>query len=56
MGTIVPLKKELDNSYIELKNLVKDKLNQVDQRIKYKLASEIYLIHKMTNYHFMSGG
>ena len=56
MGTIVPLKKELDNSYIELKNLVKDKLNQVDQRIKYKLASEINLIHKMTNYHFMSGG
>jgi len=35
---------------------VEDKLNQVNQRIKYKLASEINLIHKMTNYHFKSGG
>ena len=56
MGTIIPLKKELNNSYIELKNLVEDKLEQVNQRIKYKLASEINLIHKMTNYHFKSQG
>ena len=56
MGSIIPLKKETNNSYAELKNLVEDKLNQVNQRIKYKLASEINLIHKMTNYHFKSGG
>jgi len=56
MGSVIPLKKEIDNSYIELKNLVKDKLDQVNQRIKYKLASEINLIHKMTNYHLKSGG
>jgi octaprenyl-diphosphate synthase len=35
---------------------VKDKLDQVNQRIKYKLASEINLIHKITNYHLKSGG
>jgi len=56
MGSVIPLKKEIDNSYIELKKLVKDKLDQVNQRIKYKLASEINLIHKITNYHLKSGG
>ena len=56
MGSVVPLKKEIDNSYIELKKLVKDKLDQVNQRIQYKLASEINLIHKITNYHLKSGG
>ena len=56
MGSVIPLKKEINNSYTELKNLVKDKLDRVNQRIKYKLASEINLIHKMTNYHLKSGG
>ena len=56
MGSVIPLKKEIDNSYTELKKLVKDKLDQVNQRIKYKLASEINLIHKITNYHLKSGG
>ena len=35
---------------------MKDKLGQVNERIKHKLASEIDLIHKMTNYHLKSGG
>jgi len=56
MGSVIPLKKEIDNSYIELKNLVEDKLDQVNQRIKYKLTSEINLIHQITNYHLKSGG
>ena len=56
MGSVIPLKKEIDNSYLELKNLVGNKLNNVNQQIKYKLASEINLIHKMTNYHLKSGG
>ena len=56
MGSVIPLKKEIDNSYAELKKLVKDKLDQVNQRIKYKLASEINLIHKITSYHLKSGG
>jgi len=56
MGSVIPLKKEIDNSYLRLKNLVGDKLEYVSQRIKYKLASEINLIHKMTDYHVKSGG
>ena len=56
MGSVIPLKKEVDNSYLDLVNLVGNKLNDVNQQIKYKLASEINLIHKMTNYHLKSGG
>ena len=56
MGSVIPLKKELDNSYFRLKNLVGHKLDDVTRRIKYKLASEINLIHKMTDYHVKSGG
>jgi len=56
MGSVIPLKKEIDNSYLRLKNLVGTKLDDVTQRIKYKLASEINLIHEMTNYHVKSGG
>jgi len=56
MGSVIPLKKEVDNSYLDLVNLVGNKLNDVNQQIKYKLASEVNLIHKMTNYHLKSGG
>ena len=58
MGSVIPLKKEkeIDNSYLRLKNLVGNKLENVTQQIKYKLASEINLIHKMTDYHVKSGG
>ena len=56
MGSVIPLKKEVENSYLELVNLVGNKLNDVNQQIKYKLASEINLIHKMTSYHLKSGG
>ena len=56
MGSVIPLKKELDNSYMELKNLVAKKLDEVNNQIKYKLASEINLIHKTTEYHLKSGG
>ena len=56
MGSVIPLKKEIDNSYIELKNLVGNRLDNVNAQIKYRLASEINLIHKMTSYHLKSGG
>ena len=56
MGLVIPLKKEIDNSYIELKTLVGNRLEDVNQQIKYKLASEINLIHKITNHHLRSGG
>jgi len=56
MGSVIPLKKEINNSYLRLKNLVGSKLEDVSRQIKYKLASEINLIHKMTDYHVKSGG
>jgi len=56
MGTVIPLKKEINNSYLELKNLVGNKLDDVSRLIKKKLASEISLIHKMTDHHLNSGG
>ena len=56
MGSVIPLKKEINNSYFELKNMLEDRLNNVNQLIKHKLASEINLIHKMINYHIKSGG
>ncbi len=56
MGSVIPLKKKVDNSYTELKNLVENRLDNVNQQIKYRLASEINLIHKMTDYHLKSGG
>ena len=56
MGSVIPLKKNIDNSYLELKNLVGDRLEQVNGQIKLKLASEINLIQKMTDYHLKSGG
>jgi len=56
MGSVIPLKKEIDNAYIELKSLVGNRLEDVNQRIKYKLSSEISLIHKITNHHLKSGG
>ena len=56
MGSVIPLKKEIDNSYLGLKNLIGPRLDEVSQVIKIKLASEINLIHKMTNYHVKTGG
>ena len=56
MGSVIPLKKEVENSYLELKDLVGNKLEEVNLQIKYKLASEINLIYKMINYHLKSGG
>ena len=56
MGSVVPLKKKINHSYFELKNLVGDRLNKVDDLIKYKLASEVNLIYKMLSYHLGSEG
>ena len=43
MGSVIPLKKEIDNSYLRLKNLVGGKLEEVSQRIKLdrKILAEI---------------
>jgi len=56
MGSVIPLKKEINNSYFELKKLVSNKLDSVNQLIKHKLESEVNLIDKMINYHLNAGG
>ena len=56
MGTVVQLKKQINNSYFELKNSVEEKLILVEEKIKNKLNSDVTLVKKMTDYHLETGG
>ena len=56
MGSVVPLKKSANSAYLELKNLLGDKLQKVENLIQEKLISEVNLIRKMSNHHLRSGG
>ena len=56
MGSVVPLKKSANSAYLELKNLLGDKLQKVENLIQEKLKSEVNLIKKMSNHHLRSGG
>ena len=56
MGTVVQLKTKINNSYVELKNSVEDKLTLAEEQIKRKLISEVDLVDKMTKYHLKTGG
>ena len=56
MGTVVQLKKQINNSYFELKNSVEEKLVLVEEKIKNKLNSDVTLVKKMTDYHLETGG
>ena len=56
MGTVVQLKNRINNSYLELKNSVDDKLILVEEKIKTKLSSKVELVDEMTKYHLRSGG
>tara|TARA_B100001142_G_scaffold323452_1_gene373528 strand:+ start:76 stop:1089 length:1014 start_codon:yes stop_codon:yes gene_type:complete len=56
MGTVVQLKNQINNSYFQLKESVDEKLVLVEEKIKSKLTSEVELVHKMTNYHILTGG
>ena len=46
MGSVIPLKKSANSAYLDLKNLVGNKLNLVDILIELKLKSEVSLIKK----------
>tara|TARA_Y100000748_G_C15125450_1_gene344002 strand:+ start:366 stop:512 length:147 start_codon:yes stop_codon:yes gene_type:complete len=48
MGSVVQLKTKINNSYLQLKNLVDDKLVLVEEKIKERLSSEVNLVDKMT--------
>ena len=56
MGTVVQLKNKINNSYLDLKTSVEDKLVLVEERIKSKLSSKVELVEKMTDYHLKTGG
>ena len=56
MGSVIPLKKSANSGYLDLKNLVNEKLFEVEKLIELKLDSKVGLIKKMSDYHFNSGG
>ena len=56
MGSVIQLKKQINNSYFQLKNSVENKLIQVEEKIKSKLNSNVELVQKMTDYHLDTGG
>ena len=56
MGTVIHLKKQINNSYFDLKNSVEEKLILVEEKIKNKLTSEVDLVQKISDYHVETGG
>ena len=56
MGTVIQLKKQINNSYFDLKNSVEEKLILVEEKIKNKLISEVDLVQKISDYHVKTGG
>jgi len=56
MGSVIPLKKSANSAYLDLKNLVNDRLIEVERLIEVKLDSKVGLIKKMSEYHLKSGG
>ncbi len=56
MGTVVQLKNRINNSYLDLKTAVEDKLILVEEKIKTKLSSKVEMVDEMTNYHLKTGG
>ena len=56
MGTVVQLKNQINDSYFQLKYSVEDKLDLTEEKIKSKLASDVDLVQKMTDYHIETGG
>jgi octaprenyl-diphosphate synthase len=56
MGSVIPLKKSANSAYLELKNLMGEKIEKVESLIEVKLKSEVDLIEKMSKHHLKSGG
>ena len=56
MGTVIQLKKQINNSYADSKNSVDDKLILVEEKINSRLSSKVDLVQKMTKYHLKTGG
>jgi octaprenyl-diphosphate synthase len=56
MGSVIPIKKSANSAYLELKNLLGNKLEKVESLIALKLKSEVNLIEEMSDHHLQSGG
>ena len=56
MGSVIPLKNSANSAYLDLRNLVVNKLDKVEELINLKLESKVDLIQKMTKHHLNSGG
>ena len=56
MGTVIQLKKQINNSYFDLRNSVEEKMILVEEKIKNKLTSEVDLVQKISDYHIETGG
>ncbi len=56
MGTVIQLKRQINNSYEDLKNSVDNKLILVEEKINSRLTSKVELVQKMTKYHLKTGG
>ncbi len=56
MGSVIPLKKSANSAYLDLKNILDNKLDSVEKLILLKLKSEVELIKKMSDHHLSSGG
>ena len=56
MGSVIPLKKSANSAYLELKNILSEKLQKVEGLIERRLKSDVSLIEKMSNHHLSSGG
>ncbi len=56
MGSVVHLKKQINNSYSNLLTSVEDKLVLVEEKISSKLTSKVELINNMADYHLKTGG
>ena len=50
MGSVIPLKKYANSAYLDLKNLVNNRLIEVEKLIEVKLDSKVSLIKKMSDY------
>ena len=56
MGSVVQLKNQINDSYFQLRDSVEEKLVLTEEKIKSKLASDVELVQKMTDYHIETGG
>ena len=56
MGTVIQIKRRVDDSYNDLKSSVDQKISLVNEKIKSRLESDVDLIDQMVVHHLCSGG